>query len=191
MATIAVFVALGGTSYAVLHIGSADVTDNSLRSRDIHDRTLRARDLRRNSLGGGIIKESGLRTVPSARSAERLGGATAQDLRLKCPADTVGRAGICVETAARPADGFLGAINHCDQAGRGLITMPELDAFLRATGPLPEPEWTGSVYRNSAAGGDEFEQLETVLLSGTGDVSYDRVYLAVQHPFRCVALPSN
>jgi len=191
MATIAVFVALGGTSYAVLHIGSADVADNSLRSRDIRDRTLRARDIRRNSLAGGIIKESALGTVPSARSAERLGGATAEDLRLKCPAETVGRVGICVETATRPADGFLGAINHCDQAGRGLISMPQLDAFLRATGPLPQPEWTASVYRNSANGGNEFDQLETVLLSGTGNVSYAQVYKPVQHAFRCVALPSN
>ena len=29
------------------------------------------------------------------------------------------------------------------------------------------------------------------MLTGGGDVSYDRVYLAVQHAFRCVALPSN
>jgi hypothetical protein len=28
-------------------------------------------------------------------------------------------------------------------------------------------------------------------MSGFGDISYGRVYLAVQHAFRCVALPSN
>jgi hypothetical protein len=69
--------------------------------------------------------------------------------------------------------------------------MPQLDAFLRSHGPLVQPEWTGSVYRNSANGPNPFDQLEAVLLSGTGEVSYDRVYLAVQHAFRCVALPSN
>ena len=92
MATVAVFIALGGTSYAVLDIGSEDVADNSLRSRDIRnstirsrdvrDHTLRARDLRRNSVGAGVVKESALGTVPKAADAERLGGLTVNDLRL-------------------------------------------------------------------------------------------------------------
>ena len=69
--------------------------------------------------------------------------------------------------------------------------MPQLDTFARSNGPLPQAEWTASVYRNPGAGPTAVEQLETVLLSGFGDVSYERVYLAVQHAFRCVALPSN
>jgi hypothetical protein len=200
-ATLALFVALGGTSYAVLHVGSRDVVDNSLRSRDvrndalrsrdIHNRTIRARDVRRDSLGSRVVKESALGLVPSAANSERLGGATAQDLRLRCPTDTVPRAGVCIEVSARAPDGFLGAINHCDQVGRGLATMPQLDAFLRSSGPLAHPEWTASVYRNTSNGSDPFDQLETVLLNSTGQVSYSRVYLAVQHAFRCVALPSN
>ena len=56
IATTALFIALGGTSYAVLRVDSREVVNNSLRSvdvrndslrsRDIHDRTLRARDFR-------------------------------------------------------------------------------------------------------------------------------------------------
>jgi hypothetical protein len=69
--------------------------------------------------------------------------------------------------------------------------MSELDRFARSSGPLPQPEWTSSVYRHESNGPSPFDQLEAVLLSDTGDVSYDRVYLPVQHPFRCVALPSN
>ena len=201
MGTVAVFVALGGTSYAVLHIGSGDVTDNSLRSRDIRngtlrsrdirDRAIRARDIRPESLGSGVIKESALGMVPRAANAERLGGASAQDLRLRCPSDTVSKAGLCVEIAARAPDGFLGAINRCDQVGRSLPTMPELDRFARSSGPLSQPEWTSSVYRNTGNGMNAFDQLEAVLLSGTGNVSYDQVYKPVQHAFRCVALPSN
>ena len=201
VATIALFIALGGTSYAVLRIGSDDVIDNSLRSRDIRnnalrsrdvrDRNLTARDLRRESLGSSVIKESALGVVPSASDAERLGGATAQDLQVKCPADTLTAAGGCIETSARPPDGFLGANDICDSAGRALATMPQLDRFARVRGPLPQGEWTGSVYRNPGNGPTPVEQLEAVVLSGFGTVSYDRVYLAVQHAFRCVALPSN
>ena len=201
VATLALFVALGGTSYAVLHIRSDDVVDNSLRSRDIRNntarsrdvrnRTLQARDLRRNSLGSGVIKESALGPVPVAIEATRLGGVSVDDLRVKCPPDTVAKAGVCIESSPRSPDGFLGAINHCDQAGRGLVTMPQLDRFLRSVEPLPQPEWTSSVYRNPANGPNPFDELEAVLLGAGGNVSYDRVYQAVQHPFRCVALPSN
>jgi len=201
VATLALFVALGGSSYAVLHIGSDEVADNTLRSRDIRngtllsrdvrDRTIRGRDVLPNGLGSRVIKESTLRPVPRAAEAERVGGATAQDLKLRCPADTLSKAGVCIETAARSADGFLTSVNRCEQAGRALITMPQLDAYARSNGPLLQAEWTASVYRNPDNGPSAVEQLETVLLSGLGDVGYDRVYVPVQHAFRCVALPSN
>jgi hypothetical protein len=200
-ATAALFIALGGTSYAVIRVDSRDVVNNSLRStdlrdntvrsRDIRDHTLHPRDLRRNSLGGGAVKESALGRVPLAANAERLGGSPASDLRVRCPADTMGRAGVCIEQAAHPADGFFGATSTCDNAGRGLPTMAELDRFA-STQPLSSAgEWTSSVYRNPDNGTDAFDQLEAVVLAGGGVASYERVNLAVQHAFRCVALPSN
>jgi len=200
VATLALFLALGGTSFAVLHVGSDEIADNSLRSRDIRNGTvlsrdirnhsIRAADVRSNSLGAGVIKESSLGTVPTAIDANRLNGATAQDLRMKCPGDTVKTAGVCIETARRSPQGFFTALNHCDNAGRALVTMPQLDPFVQSHGPLPEPEWTASVYRNAVGGGTSVDQLETVLLGG-GAVSYEPVYSTVQHAFRCVALPSN
>jgi len=201
VATLALFVALGGTSYAVLHVSSDDVVDNSLRSRDVRngtllsrdlrDRSVRARDVRANVLGTREIREAALGPVPQAAEAHRLGGVTAEDLRTKCPSDTVQAAGVCVEVAERGPAGFLTALNNCDQAGRALITMPQLDPFARSRGPLPQPEWTASVYRNQGSGPTDVEQLETVVLRSLGDPSYDRVYFGVQHAFRCVALPSN
>jgi hypothetical protein len=202
IATAALFVALGGTSYAVLNVGSGNVVDNSLRSRDLRNnsvrsrdirhRTIRARDVRRDSLGAGVVKESTLGRVPRALEAERIGGATVQDLRVRCPADTLPRAGLCIEGTARPADGFFGATNTCDNVGRSLPTMPELDRFAVLHGPLSaQGEWTASVYRNPANGSNPSDQLEAVVLGGGAVVSYERVFLAVQHAFRCVALPAN
>ena len=200
-ATVALFVSLGGSSYAVLRIGSDDVADNSLRSRDvrngtllsrdIHNRGIGGRDVRSNALGSRAIKESSLGTVPRASVAESLDGVTAQELKLRCPADTRSQAGVCVETEPRSPDGFLTAVNRCEQVGRALITMPELDAYVRSSGPLAQAEWTASVYRNPDNGPSAVEQLEAVLLQGGAEVAYDRVYFAVQHAFRCVALPSN
>jgi hypothetical protein len=200
-ATAALFIALGGTSYAVTRVDSSDVVNNSLRSSDlrnnsvrstdVRDHTLHARDLRRNGLGGGAVKESALGRVPLAANAERLGGTPALDLRVRCPADTMARAGVCIEEVARPNDGFYGATSSCDNAGRGLPTMAQLDRFAGARPVSPAGEWTSSVYRNPNNGADPFDQLEAVVLAGGGIASYERVNLAVQHAFRCVALPSN
>jgi hypothetical protein len=62
MATLAVFIALGGSSYAALKVtgrnvkdGSltgADVKNSSLRSKDVKNRSLRAIDFRRGALRG-------------------------------------------------------------------------------------------------------------------------------------------
>jgi hypothetical protein len=68
--------------------------------------------------------------------------------------------------------------------------MAQLDRFA-GTRPLsPAGEWTSSVYRNPDNGAELTDQLEAVVLTPTS-LSYERVYLPVQHAFRCVALPSN
>lgn len=90
IALVALFVALGGTSYGAFVItgknvknGSLtgkdvknnsltgdDVKNGSLRGRDVKDRTLGNTDIRNNSLRGGQINESTLGKVPSAASAD-------------------------------------------------------------------------------------------------------------------------
>ena len=190
-ASIALFVALGGTSYAVLRVDSRDVVDNSLRSRDIRNHTLRGSDVRRGGIGGRAIRERTLGSVPRATQADRLGGKSAEDLTLRCPADTVAVAAICIESAARSAQGFLTASNICDQQARGLPTMPELDAFIGAHALSNEGEWTASVYLEGPPEASTFERLHALLLRGTGVVDHARVNAPNPHPFRCVALPSN
>ena len=100
MSTLAVFVALGGSSYAALQIGSADIANNSVRGVDVRNRTLGERDIKRNALGGRSIRESRLGRVPRARDADRLGGMTAADLLLACPSGTFPIADVCVETTS-------------------------------------------------------------------------------------------
>src|SRR5688500_1701725 len=91
MATLAVFIALGGSSYAALTISGRDVKDGSLTNRD----------LKRNTLGGTRIKESRLGKVRRARNADRLNGMSAARLLVRCPDATVPVSDVCVETAAR------------------------------------------------------------------------------------------
>jgi hypothetical protein len=58
MATFAIFVALGGSSYAALKVTSKDVRDNSLASRDLRDNSITSRDIRNGSLTAADFKQA-------------------------------------------------------------------------------------------------------------------------------------
>jgi hypothetical protein len=74
MATIAVFLAVGGGAWAIAgdRIGSHAIKNNSIRSKDIHRHTIRASDIRPDALGGRQIRELSL--DPSAFTAGTTGG---------------------------------------------------------------------------------------------------------------------
>ena len=75
MATVAVFVALGGSSYAAVKIGGSDVRNGSLTGTDVKDRSLTAKDLKKGAVpvprwfllneAGDIEEQSGGFTVLS------------------------------------------------------------------------------------------------------------------------------
>jgi hypothetical protein len=57
MATIAVFVAVGGSSYAALRVGSKQIVNNSVRSADIRNNDVRGKDVRNNTLTGADVRD--------------------------------------------------------------------------------------------------------------------------------------
>ena len=112
MSTLAVFIALGGSTYAAVQ----------LDGRDIRDASIPAKKVKPNSLTGRQIREGRLGRVPEARVADRLrGGFTAPDLIQRCPPDTFATADVCVETAARGAQPYGSAVldvHGCELAAR-------------------------------------------------------------------------
>lgn len=85
-ALLALFVALGGSSYAAIRVGSDEIADDSVRGRDIHkdtvrgtdvrDNDLQGRDIRDGTISGADVKESSLGRVALAADAGTLGGRT-------------------------------------------------------------------------------------------------------------------
>jgi hypothetical protein len=63
VALIALFVALGGSSWAALRIGSGQIVNNSVRSKDLRNNDVRGKDVRRSTLGGSDVKNSSLSGV--------------------------------------------------------------------------------------------------------------------------------
>jgi hypothetical protein len=63
VAVLALFVALGGSSYAALRVGSGRIIDNSVRSRDVRDDTLHGRDIRSGAIHSRHVRDNGIRSV--------------------------------------------------------------------------------------------------------------------------------
>jgi len=192
MSTVAVFVALGGSSYAALRIDSGDIVNNAVRGVDVRNRTLSERDLKRNTLGGRSIRESRLGRVPRAREADRLGGMTASDLLVKCPAGTFSIADVCIETTPREAAAYGTATIRCATVGapagpgRRLPTHGELLAALSGVQLAPGGELTSHVYFNASG------PLDTLFVADQGGgAALTPNTGAGAKAFRCVADPLN
>ena len=183
MSTLAVFIALGGSSYAALTINGAAIKNRSITGTK----------LRPNTLTGRHIKESRLARVPRAKRADTLAGKTAQDLLVKCPADTFPVADVCVERVARAPSSYGSAVQACllvgtpASPGRRLPTHGELRAALTAVQLAAGGELTSNVYPSSTPGELDVlyvtDQVGTVALtpnSGAGGKAY-----------RCVTDPLN
>lgn len=185
-ATLALFVALGGSSYAALKISG----------HDIRAHTITAHNIKRNSLGGRVVKESSLGIVPSARNANRLDGVSAERLLVRCPQGTTPAADTCIETQARPPAPFHTALLECaatdNQAapGRRLPTYGELAMALthEEITLAPGGELTSQVYPSSATPG----QVEALYItSKTGNVALTPDTDPGAKSYRCVADPLN
>jgi hypothetical protein len=187
VATLALFIALGGSSYAALTVTGKQVRNGSLTGKD----------LQRNSLTGRQIREGRLDTVPRARNSARLGGLTARHLLLKCPKGTLSAADVCVETQPRAPTTYTSAVLTCGSTdstqapGRRLPTHGELrKAFdFDQLGPIAAGgELTGEVYPSSARPGD----LDVLYMSDeVGSVGVVPNRPDGAKAFRCVADPLN
>jgi hypothetical protein len=77
VATVALFTALGGSSYAALKITGHSIVNGSLTGVELANKSVPAKKLKPDSIGGTRVKESSLGTVPTAdhaTSADKLGG---------------------------------------------------------------------------------------------------------------------
>jgi hypothetical protein len=65
VALVALFVAMGGSAYALVITGKS-IKNGTVTNKDLKDRSVTGNDMNENSVGGGAIKESSLATVPES-----------------------------------------------------------------------------------------------------------------------------
>lgn len=186
VATLALFIALGGTSYAVTKISGSQIEKHTLTGRNI----------KANSITGRQIKERSLDPVPRARNARLLAGQPGASYRVHCPAGTVPVSDTCIETQPRPALPYGDAAVACEgtdnkaHPGRRLPTHEELMTAIGDFGIqlAPGGELTSNVYPGSTPG-SPLNVLYVVDATGGYGVTTDTSQGAKQ--FRCVADPLN
>jgi hypothetical protein len=184
MSSLAVFIALGGSSYAAFTINGASIKNRSIAGKK----------LRHNTLTGVQIKESRLGRVPRAKTADTVGGFTAADLMIKCPSDTFPIADVCVERTARAPQSYGSAVITClgvgtpAGPGRRLPTHGELRAALGAVQLTAGGELTSNVYPSSSDPG----RLDVLYVTDqVGSVALTPDTAAGAKPFRCATDPLN
>ena len=164
MSTIAVFVALGGSSYAAV----------SLNGKNIKYRSVSASKIKRNTLTNLEIRESRLGTVPKASVAEIAESADSltergADALLRCPDGMVPAAGTCIDVEPRGRAAYGGALLACSDATtthleRRLPTHGELVVAFTQSNVVNfrGPELTSDVYPSATAPG----KLDVLFLDG-------------------------
>jgi hypothetical protein len=186
VATLAVFIALGGSSYAALTVTGRNVKNGSLTFRD----------LRQDTLGGSRIKESTLGAVRRARNADRLNGVTAARLFVRCPEATVPVSNVCVENSARAPLPYGTAAIACEgtdrDAGPGR-RLPSHDELMTAIGDAGITLAAGGeLTRNVYPSGSVASQVDVLFVtSNAGSVGITPNTAAGAKAFRCVADPRN
>jgi hypothetical protein len=186
MATLAVFIALGGSSYAAL----------TITGRNVEDRSLTQRDLKRNTLGGSRVKESRLGKVRRARNADRLNGLSAARLLVRCAEGTTPVSDVCVETTARAPAPYGTAAVVCESTDRRTgpgRRLPSHDELMTAIGDsgitlAAGGELTRNVYPSETGSG----QVDVLYITdNVGSVAITSDTAAGAKAFRCVADPLN
>jgi hypothetical protein len=184
MSTLAVFIALGGSSYAAVRING----------KDLKHRSVPGAKLKRNSLTGAEIRESKLGRVPWAAYADALSPEATRQLLIKCPAGTFPTAGTCVEEVARRPAAYGSAVLEClnvgtpQSPGRRLPTHGEMRAALTYVDLSSGGELTSDVYPSSQYPGELDVLYVTTEIGGVG-LTMNRYEGAKS--FRCVTDPIN
>jgi uncharacterized protein YjbI with pentapeptide repeats len=186
LALIALFAALGGTSYAAATISGKQVKNGTLTGVDVKNKSLSGADVKDGSITGADVAESRLGQVPSALNAAKASRAdnatqaqkaTAADTATKADsADTVKDDAI---TGAKVADRSLSAADFTLANGSPTVDLPSIPANDCAYSLVPTgQDLSGATVSVSAGQGAVF---------ANGGLSLHVAKSNVQTSFRLVA----
>jgi hypothetical protein len=233
MATIAVFLALGGgAAFAATQVlpknsvGSAQLKRNAVTGRAIRDGSIKGADVSEASLGKvpsagradratladtathAVSADSATRaatatsaatagtatsaaTATTAGNAGTVGGLSAAQLKLRCPAGTRPEWGQCLELAAANTGAPLDALADCSSRGGRLPTWLEL-SWVRRQDDIVWAAGTGAMqYELTGEASDPGAATQSVIaIDRVGNVN-PATSATTNFHYRCVLAPVN
>ena len=211
VALLALFVAMGGTTYAAVTLRA-----NSVGTKQLKEGAVATRKTKNGAVTGAKVKARSLiakdnathaGTAVNAANADALGGQNPASYRDHCSllnevaGSTTAAGGECFEANERSPDTYWNAILTCAAAGGRLPTAGEL-AMYALQDPIPNhdipfEEWVDSAYFASidtgeppAAATPEYYAL-IFSTSKIGNTKVDHEAVTAAFPFRCVGSQSN
>src|SRR5918996_339105 len=172
MATVAVFVALGGSSYAALQVTSKNVPRDALTGADI--KNLTGRDVRNNSLTGVDVKDLGSADIAN-------GQLLAEDLALgQLPKGETGAPGATGAQGPTGETGARGATGPAGDAGPRGPSDAFADTFLQTAVPAPGMGIAQPYTRTLGPGSYVFHASFRAIASGQATVSECSLIAGIQ-----------
>lgn len=108
MASIAVFLALGGVSYAASTFNGGKIVNGTVGAKKLKNSTLTSTQVKANALTGSVINESTLSTVPTAQVATTAASASTAGSAVTAQSAVTANHALAADTAgdAETLDGF-------------------------------------------------------------------------------------
>jgi hypothetical protein len=151
VAILALVVAMAGTSYAAVQIGSSQIKNNSVKGKDVKDKSLTGKDVKDSSVTGADVADSSLTGADTADSS--LTGADIKDGSLTradlpatgCAADEFRIATGCLIKATRSVGTLNAALIDCNSLGGRLPTLEETKLLPLSDALTSGVTWTGGM----------------------------------------------
>lgn len=213
IALIALFVSLGGTTYAAINlpansVGTRQIRDGAVATRDLHTHAVNGSKVADNSLTGTQINSATLGTVPAAAHAanadhaasatraansdhatnsDQLAGSPASTYLVHCPSalHRAPKTDLCFDFAERAAATWPDALKTCALAGFRLPDSGELAEVFDDLGAFQDDQWTASQFFGPNAEASLMNQDSSRKILLNADL------VTRSHPYRCVTTASN
>jgi hypothetical protein len=148
---IALFVALGGTTYA-----ATKLPRDSVGTKQLRNSAVTSAKIRNAAVTGAKLNLAGV-VVPNAvhaTNADRLGGSPPSTYLSHCPSGLKRAPGtdLCYEVAERPRASWTDALTACTLAGLRLPDPAELAQIFNDQGAVQDYQWTSNLDSGGSGG---------------------------------------
>ena len=185
---IALFVALGGTTYA-----ATNLPKNSVGTTQLKNGAVTRAKIRNAAVTGAKLNLSGV-VVPHAAhatNADRLGGSPPSTYLSHCPSSLKMAPGtdLCYEVSERARASWTDALTACALAGLRLPDPGELAQIFNDQGAVQDYQWTS----NLSNGGSGMGTYLAVALSqnASRQIASENLTQVDTVPYRCVTESSS